>query len=201
MSVHTPTQLVSALNIARVLCILKTMIGPDLPPQLLANRSTTPDDEESEAGPSKPSTVGPTMPPNLLAPKAQPEATEDEDDEDDYMPALPPDFDSARRAQPSASSTSGRKIQGPALPPSLARGRYVDDDEDDEDDDIGPMPLPVGYAVKEKDGVTEFLEKEERRRKQIEVRFVRSFMTHLVRSSQGCMITTTGSRQTESTQT
>ena len=44
--------------------------------------------------------------------------------------------------------------------------------DDSDDEDVGPMPLPAGYAVEEKDGVTEFLEKEERRRKQIEVRFL-----------------------------
>ena len=31
------------------------------------------------------------------------------------------------------------------------------------------MPLPEGVVVEEKDGVQEFLEKEERRRKQVEV--------------------------------
>ena len=45
--------------------------------------------------------------------------------------------------------------------------RYEDDDDDD---DVGPRPLPAGYAVEEKDGVQEFLEREERRRKQLEVR-------------------------------
>ena len=41
---------------------------------------------------------------------------------------------------------------------------------DDDDDDVGPMPLPAGVALYEKDGVEEFLEREERRRKNIEVR-------------------------------
>ena len=43
-------------------------------------------------------------------------------------------------------------------------------EEDEDDDDVGPRPLPAGYAVEEKDGVQEFLEREERRRKQLEVR-------------------------------
>ena len=42
-------------------------------------------------------------------------------------------------------------------------------EDDDDDDEVGPMPLPGGFVVEEKDGVTEFLEKEEKRRKQVEV--------------------------------
>lgn len=152
------------------------MIGPDLPAHLLENRSTTPDDdEEQEAGPSQPSAnIGPAIPPERLAQsKAQPQPVDDEDDEDDeddYTPALPPDLNSSiRRDEPSrpSASTSARKVvKGPAFPPSLARGGYSDDD----DDDVGPMPLPAWYAMEEKDAVTEFMEKEERRRKQVEVR-------------------------------
>ena len=51
---------------------------------------------------------------------------------------------------------------GPALPSAMGVSRYEDDDDDD---DVGPRPLPAGYVVEEKDGVQEFLEREERRRK------------------------------------
>lgn len=141
------------------------MIGPDVPAHLLSNRSTTPpDDDEPEAGPSQPATVGPAIPAALLTKNPVPEVAEDEDDEDDYMPALPPDLN---KSQPSAPSGPPRKVLGPSFPPLAGgRGAYLDDD----DDDVGPMPLPAGYQVPEKDGVTEFLEKEERRRKLVEVR-------------------------------
>ena len=124
------------------------MIGPNLPPHLLENRSTTPVEEEPEAGPSQPPvvTVGPTIPLELLAQKALPEE-EDEDDEDDYMPALPPDLASGSKPQLSANA---RKVQGPAFPPSVARGAYEDDESDD---DVGPMPMPAeaeGHVAKKK---------------------------------------------------
>ena len=84
----------------------------------------------------------------------------DEEEEDDYAPALPPHLAAARSAGPA-------KVIGPALPSAMGMSRYEDDDDDD---DVGPRPLPAGYAVEEKDGVQEFLEREERRRKQLEVR-------------------------------
>ncbi|KAI0697147.1 hypothetical protein BC835DRAFT_1270798 [Cytidiella melzeri] len=140
------------------------MIGPDLPPHLLRNRSTTSgEDDEPEAGPSQPASIGPTLPSHLLTKKPAPTPTEDEDDEDDYMPALPPDLN---RSQPPVPSGPPRKVMGPSFPPSITgRGSFHDDEDDD---DVGPMPLPAGYVMKEKDGVTEFLEREEKRRKEVE---------------------------------
>ncbi|PSR82983.1 hypothetical protein PHLCEN_2v5953 [Hermanssonia centrifuga] len=133
------------------------MIGPDIPVQFLS----TAGDDINEAGPSIPSSIGPAIPPEVLA-RSQQYNGEDEDEED-YAPALPPDLVIARGG-PAGSS---KQIQGPALPPSSARQRYGESD-DDEDDDYGPMPLPAGVAFEESDGVREFLEKEERRRKQVE---------------------------------
>ncbi|KAK7688013.1 hypothetical protein QCA50_008383 [Cerrena zonata] len=152
------------------------MIGPDIPPEFLqGNRSTTPDDEQ-EAGPSLPPAssigpeipthlvnrsttpdeeqdgpIGPSIPPEVLtrptvpAPPSQPE----DEEEDDYAPALPPELLAARAGPskaPSASASSRRPV-GPSFP-----SRYDAYDEDSDDED----------------GVQEFLEKEERRRKQIE---------------------------------
>ncbi|RPD58488.1 hypothetical protein L226DRAFT_606824 [Lentinus tigrinus ALCF2SS1-7] len=137
------------------------MIGPEIPASLLAPSSSHEEDDgsDSEVGPAP---IGPQIPPSVSAAKptstTPPLAEEEEDDEDDYAPALPPELAAAR------ASTS-KKVIGPAFPPSVAAPRY--DDEDDEDD-VGPRPLPAGYVMEEKDGVQEFLEREERRRKQLE---------------------------------
>ena len=130
------------------------MIGPDIPAHLLSGRSTTPD-SEPEAGPSLPPTVGPSIP------QVQ-NKEEEEGDEDDYVPELPPDLAAARGG---SSASTSKRVQGPSFPSGPPRPTY-----DSDDDDVGPMPLPAGYAFEEKDGVTEFLEREERRRKQAEVR-------------------------------
>ncbi|OBZ79492.1 GPALPP motifs-containing protein 1 [Grifola frondosa] len=55
------------------------------------------------------------------------------------------------------------KVIGPTLPSDIRR-QY----EEDEDDDYGPRPLPAGVVLEERDGVQEFLEKEEMRRKRVE---------------------------------
>lgn len=133
------------------------MIGPALPARVVAKRSTTPTEnvrDDSKASQS----IGPALPAGPQLPAREPPAEEDED-EDDYMPELPPDLAAAReRAPPEASK---RKVHGPSFPSGPAY--------DDDDDEVGPMPLPGGFVVEEKDGVTEFLEKEEKRRKQVEV--------------------------------
>ena len=140
------------------------MIGPDIPAHLLAQPSTHEEDDasDSEAGPVP---IGPEIPSSVSTSEPRPRASapteEEEDDEDDYAPALPPELAAAR------ASTS-KKVLGPAFPPSVAAAHY--DDDDDDDDDVGPRPLPAGYVIEEKDGVQEFLEREERRRKQLEVR-------------------------------
>ncbi|KAJ3551064.1 hypothetical protein NM688_g4939 [Phlebia brevispora] len=149
------------------------MIGPETPAHAPAQRSTTPSDEEDEPGPSI--SVGPVIPPEVSrslkdAPPVQKPINGDEeesdDDDDDYVPALPPDL-AAARASHTEPATSSRRVQGPALPPSLQK-RYGGVDDEDEDEDIGPMPMPGGVSIIESDGVKEFLEKEERRRQQVE---------------------------------
>lgn len=141
------------------------MIGPDIPAHVLAGSSSRNDESSEEEGPAPaPVPVGPQIPSHLTAGPSKPTAStaaaeEEEDDDDDYAPQLPPDLAAAR-------ASTAKKVLGPTFPPSMT-GRWYDDDDDD--DDVGPRPLPQGYVAEEKDGVQEFLEKEERRRKQIEV--------------------------------
>ncbi len=142
-------------------------VGPEIPAHLLSKQSTTPPEDDEEAGPSLP--VGPIIPPAVLrsAPARPPIAVvEDEDDEDDYAPVLPPDLAASRTShnQPGGSS---KRVQGPTLPSTIQRRPNPSYDDDD---DYGPMPLPEGVSVEEKSGVREFLEKEETRRKLVEVR-------------------------------
>ncbi|KAI0651397.1 hypothetical protein C8Q79DRAFT_897101 [Trametes meyenii] len=138
------------------------MIGPEIPAHLLATPTPENGDGLDTEGPAS---IGPQIPSQVLAgaarsttPPLPPHVSEEEEDEDDYAPALPPGLAAAR--------ASTKKVLGPTLPPSIAGpSRY--EDEDDEDD-VGPRPLPQGYAEEEKDGVQEFIEREERRRKQLE---------------------------------
>ncbi|KAJ7592783.1 hypothetical protein C8J56DRAFT_778987 [Mycena floridula] len=106
--------------------------------------------------------IGPQLPPHLLQSTTEPE---EEEDEDDYAPALPPDLVVSRTAGPSVKPASPpRKVQGPALPSAY---------DDDSDEDIGPRPLAAGEGPRDEvDGVKQFMEKEESRRKQIEVRAI-----------------------------
>ncbi|KAJ6501795.1 hypothetical protein DFH09DRAFT_1265297 [Mycena vulgaris] len=127
-------------------------IGPALPPHLLARPDTSDADDDAEEGPS---VAGPQLP--------RPAAAADEDDsEDDYAPALPPDM--------LASSSAPKKpVAGPTMPPAYPptydpRAHYDDSD----DDDVGPRPLPAGVGFAERDAVKEFMAKEEKRRKEVE---------------------------------
>ena len=137
----------------------------------------------------KMSPIGPVLPPELLVrprpPQAReeeegyPEKEEEEEEEDDYAPALPPDLLASRSNARNPSSTN--KLVGPSMPPDtyafsrpqIRSGHYGE--EDSSDDDVGPKPLPSGVSFDEADGVSEFMEKEERRRKQVEVGFYSVF--------------------------
>lgn len=127
------------------------MIGPAIPGS--EKRSITP-----EAGPS----MGPQIP-QSYAPERP---VEEEEEEDDYVPELPPDL----VAQRAAGKT---RVLGPSLP-STVQSNY--DDSDDED--IGPMPLPAHLSSRqqEKSAVEEFLEKEKRRKQAMEVRDISSLL-------------------------
>ncbi len=133
-------------------------------------RHTTPDDEEEDAGPYAP-VIGPAIPAHVGPRPSSGNEEDEEEDEDDYTPALPPDLVAARSSQATITtpSTKPKSVTRPILPPSLPQSREGEDEEDDSDDDYGPQPRPAGLVLDENEGVREFLEKEERRRKQIEV--------------------------------
>ncbi|KAG5652834.1 hypothetical protein H0H81_003458 [Sphagnurus paluster] len=143
-------------------------IGPELPPHLLQHSEEKEETQETPA-------VGPHIPPSLLS---QNNATIDEDDdEDDYVPQLPPDMLANRAAGPSKPSpgsptiSENKRVVGPSMPsyPPTYDPRYHSAyDDDDDDDDFGPKPLPAGVKHAEKDAVQEFMEREERRRKDAE---------------------------------
>ncbi|KAG9098224.1 hypothetical protein FRC07_010677, partial [Ceratobasidium sp. 392] len=88
---------------------------------------------------------------------------EDEDeDEDAFLPALPPDLPGPTTTNPALAPAPTKQI-GPTFP-----SRPPPDS--DSDDDYGPMPLPAGVdsSYDENDGVREFMEREKRREQQIE---------------------------------
>ena len=159
-------------------------IGPHNPANLLApnapEQESTLDAEQPEAGPS----IGPSLPPSatkitlpmLPVPRYE-EEEEDEDadvDVDEYAPELPPELAAARAANP-FSGTAPSPCPGPgqvtprrAIGPA-ARGPLPCEEE--EEDEIGPAPPPAGPSSDAReDAVTEFMRKEEQRRKAIEVR-------------------------------
>lgn len=142
-------------------------IGPELPPHLQAPRNRVAEEDDSVF--SGPSVAGPQIPPEFL--KAQHVEDEDED-EDDYAPSLPPDLAASRNAAPVVYAPA-KPVKGPSLPSSY----YPNDDSDD---DVGPRPLPPSAqgSQSEVDGVKQFLEKEERRRQQIEVGLI-SHLLHV----------------------
>jgi hypothetical protein len=130
-------------------------IGPEFPAHLLRVG-----EEDHATG----SVVGPQIPQRLL------NLAQDDEEEDDYIPALPPDMVATRFAGPSASKPSTSKPVGVSMPPPGRSydSRHFSDDDDDSDDDVGPKPLPSGVKHAETDAVREFMEKEEKRRKELE---------------------------------
>ncbi|GAA5969456.1 hypothetical protein JCM11641_008121 [Rhodosporidiobolus odoratus] len=151
-------------------------IGPQLPPHL-ADVAKPTDDTHERPEPSTSTTTAP-----------RPPAT-DEDSDDDYGPALPPDLVGTRDTPPvtgpqlpppvpgpskasigpqlpphlagsTSSSSPARSTAGPSLPPGYSRG--YSGQESDDDDDFGPMPLPEGVTVEENEGARMFREREER---------------------------------------
>ncbi|THH10589.1 hypothetical protein EW145_g1231 [Phellinidium pouzarii] len=149
-------------------------IGPQIPVHLASHRA---DDEDDGAAPQP---AGPQIPSHLLGGASAVAAEDDEDEDDDsYGPALPPDLLVARKrtsssavaaaAGPSSSPPLARRVVGPSLP-GHDRQTYSYPDADADDDGYGPMPLPEGAQSTDgvSEGVREFLEKEEKRRKEIE---------------------------------
>lgn len=163
-------------------------IGPQIPPHLLqrSSRETKDDFEDTEPhlqGSSSRAqvvdtpSIGPQIPQTILSQarqSSQPEPDRDEDDDDDdYVPELPPDLAALRSGGPSrpeaGPSTTGqaKRVLGPSLPGHDRQN----DSENDEDEDYGPMPSMQGAQRTDalSEGVREFMEKEEKRKKEIEV--------------------------------
>ena len=151
-------------------------IGPQIPSHLLAHSRTstgrrshspTSDNGESQSVPSKATVIGPQIP--VLQVNI-------DDNDDAYGPALPPDLVSSRtESQP--DSTAGpskllqaRRVIGPSLP-GHDPSSHDDGSEGDDSDGYGPMPLSVSMQRSDSvsEGVREFMEKEEKRQKEIEV--------------------------------
>ncbi|RDB27425.1 Adenosine deaminase-like protein [Hypsizygus marmoreus] len=152
------------------------LIGPELPSHLHKQNK-----EEQEDDIDKITSIRPVIPSEPL--NATKPADDEEDDEDDYVPALPPDMVAMRSAGPSNSvlptstqsssnSSTSKRVVGPSLPSypptydPMFHSSYAEDDDDD--DDFGPKPLPAGVRHAETDAVKEFMEREERRRKEAE---------------------------------
>ena len=153
-------------------------IGPQLPAHLLqkqneatSSRLSTADsvDEEDD---DYTVTIGPALPAHLMKREYQPAhnneqdhktSAEDEEEEDAYGPALPPNFEPSRASQKEPINRTEKRVLGPSLP---THGHS--DDDEDEEEDVGPKPN-LAYIGNDDDGVREFMEKEERRRKEVEV--------------------------------
>lgn len=152
-------------------------IGPALPPHLTHLAAA------SSRSPSASPPLGPSVPagPAVLVDK--------EEEEEEYVPALPPHLLAARKARASSSGvekkaaspsigTSVGPSVGITLPaagpsrPSPVPGPSFPEDYDSDDELIGPVPVPTAGGEEDDDeaqaAVREFLEREERRRKQAE---------------------------------
>ena len=121
--------------------------------------------------------IGPELPPHLQRHKKD-EEEEASDDEDAFLPELPPDLKAGTKPasstpgpspSPSRSSAAPASTSKPSAPtrPPPAPAPY---DDDDSDDDVGPKPLGAP-AVRhdENEGIRRFLEVEQRRREEAEV--------------------------------
>lgn len=136
-------------------------IGPAIPAHLLNRHGTNEEGLDTDSD----SPVGPQIPVELL------NQANDDAEEEGYVPALPPDMVATRSAGSSSTSRATTNTHGAS---GLVQGqssyihRYQSDDDDD--DDVGPQPLPPGTRHAETDAVREFVEKEEKRRRELEVR-------------------------------
>ncbi|KAL1673266.1 hypothetical protein EV122DRAFT_283176 [Schizophyllum commune] len=129
--------------------------------------------------------IGPELPPHLQRPKKD-EEEEASDDEDAFLPELPPDLKGGTKpassppgSSPSgpSASASGSSASKPSAPVSTSKPSAstrpppapAPYDDDDSDDDVGPKPLGAP-AVRhdENEGIRRFLQVEQRRREEAE---------------------------------
>ncbi|KAJ3720195.1 hypothetical protein DFJ43DRAFT_726146 [Lentinula guzmanii] len=119
------------------------------------------------------SAIGPELPPHLrhLSQRNEdPENPEQDDSEDDYAPALPPDMIPSTSSKPTPSFSSSFPSSKPSTVSEPYQGpRYnaTYDSDPDDDDDIGPKPPPSNAVLPTVDPVAEFIAKEERRKERI----------------------------------
>ena len=146
-----------------------------LPLRVCSTRSDIRRDSMSFTGPHIPEHLLPTV-------SATTENDAAESDEDDYAPALPPELAAARKATgPSSEPTPGpsarrspsspppRRVIGPAFPSAQPTHDVHPDSDSDSDSDVGPRPLPANVTTRDEiSGAKEFLEREARRRKNVE---------------------------------
>lgn len=127
-------------------------IGPQIPHHLLA-QFQRPDDDATAAS------IGPELP--TLVRKAEPKIEVD----DAIIGGLNPEDDAVDHGNvgPSTASFSGNfsgnRIIGPSFPST---------NDSDDDDDVGPKPLAAGRS-EQPDPVKEFIEREESRKKAVQV--------------------------------
>ncbi|KZT51346.1 hypothetical protein CALCODRAFT_503650 [Calocera cornea HHB12733] len=161
-------------------------VGPAIPPHLMNRQQHHDEDEDDDeyagAGPALPqdlatkrpsqmglnegadpsSGIGPSLPARLQNRPRGPEPPADESDEDDYMPALPPDLH-----KPGAQSASTSSLPPYALPKRVIGPSFpTRPPQDSDDEEIGPLPPSADDLAYEKSGVEEFLERERRREQQ-----------------------------------
>lgn len=131
------------------------MIGPSVPAHLLKHHEN---DDDQGPQPSTSTSISVAVAGPQLPPYTTPSTAEDDDD-GSWMPELPPDL------APPPPRMIGPSIPSRPLPASAGT-------EDDSDDDYGPMPLPAGAQANDDagSGIREFIEREERREKELQVR-------------------------------
>lgn len=118
------------------------------------------------------------------------------DEDDAFGPALPPELMASRNKvvpEEKRSESKAKRVLGPSMP---GHERQSDDEEEESDDDYGPMPIPADARGTDtvSEGVREFLEKEEKRRKEVEV-----FSLFILSCSIAIDSSNLGSRKAEAT--
>ncbi|TFK71692.1 hypothetical protein BDN72DRAFT_764479 [Pluteus cervinus] len=134
----------------------ESSFGPQIPQELLKKAPSSP-------SPRRPSPKVGTSDVTTSSPRRE---ANDESDDDDYGPALPPELMAARAGPSKPTSVSSNRPVGPLLPSQ--QRFYQTGADDDSDDDIGPQPLPANVKVDEPNAVQRFMEAEEKRRKNAE---------------------------------
>ncbi|KAL1744298.1 hypothetical protein HDZ31DRAFT_64208 [Schizophyllum fasciatum] len=115
--------------------------------------------------------IGPELPPHLQRPRADDDGSSD--DEDAFLPELPPDLKPSTSRPPPASSSNPTSTTPPSSKPAPPASRLPPPApapyDDDSDDDVGPKPLGAPHARHDEDeGIRRFLEVERRRQEEAE---------------------------------